>query len=223
MVEGNMEFRTVVLVALVATFSIGAANATYARSHAPDCKKIVPALHLNVKGDDPLYPVQSHDNCHTRTSNGFLLPDAGCTPGAVNPSLKLATLRSKLFKTGCVRDKNTSAGAKDKTYDWYGIDHPANNTGQHQTCEKDHLVSLELGGADSLDNIWPQCGPTGFELAKRYFKIKDGVEDYLAAQVRAGRMGLREAQEGIAKNWTLYLHDSQDYWKSHKRPAGGGE
>jgi hypothetical protein len=48
---------------------------------------------------------------------------------------------------------------KGKTYASYGIARPNNNTGASQTCELDHVVPLEIGGADTIDNIWPQCGP----------------------------------------------------------------
>jgi hypothetical protein len=141
-----------------------------------------------------------------RAANGDPLPDPACTPGAVNPSLTLPVLQDAAFKTGpCVRDKATSAQAKSKTYGWYGLAPPPGNTGQHQVCEKDHLVSLELGGADTLDNIWPQCGPDETALNARYFKQKDLVENYLAAQVRAGQIPLAQAQQGIARDWTQYL------------------
>jgi hypothetical protein len=50
----------------------------------------------------------------------------------------------------------------------------------------DHLVPLEMGGADTIENIWPQCGPVGGTLRQRYFKQKDVVENYLTARVKAG-------------------------------------
>ena len=59
-----------------------------------------------------------------------------------------------------------------------------------------------LGPGDICRHGW---GPNSVTLAKRYFKQKDIVENYLAAEVRAGRMGLAEAQEGIAADWTQYL------------------
>ena len=65
-----------------------------------------------------------------------------------------------------------------------------------------HLVPLELGGADSLDNIWPQCGPFSATGMAVYFKQKDKVEDYLTTMVKTGKMELREAQEGVARDWT---------------------
>ena len=115
-------------------------------------------------------------------------------------------LRSPDFRTSCLRDKATSAHAKTTTYDWYGEPHPAHNTGANQTCELDHLVSLELGGADTLDNNWPQCGPPDAVLRARFFKQNDAVENYLAARVRDGAMDLNEAERGIAQDWMQYLN-----------------
>ena len=102
----------------------------------------------------------------------------------------------------------TSAAKKATTYTFYSIAHPDHNQGVMQTCELDHLISLELGGADSLDNIWPQCGPSGVVLRERYFKEKDAVENYLAKQVRDGVMNLEDAQKGIAEDWTQYLEEA---------------
>ena len=45
----------------------------------------------------------------------------------------------------------------------------------------------------------------GVALNDRYFKQKDLVENYVAAQVRAGAMTLIAAQIGIATDWTKYL------------------
>jgi hypothetical protein len=98
---------------------------------------------------------------------------------------------------------------KVATYDWYGLQLPSNNNGQSQICELDHLISLELGGADTLDNIWPQCGPSDVALPQRFFKEKDTVENFLAMQVRAGRMDLIDAQRGIATDWTQFLDEAR--------------
>lgn len=65
--------------------------------------------------------------------------------------------------------------------------------------------ALELGGADGLGNIWPECGPDFVTLQNRYFKIKDRVENYLADEVKSGRMPLDGAQRGIASDWTQYI------------------
>jgi hypothetical protein len=136
---------------------------------------------------------------------GFILPDPACTPGAINPTVTINVLQDPNYRTSCTRDGATSAAQKNKTYGWYGLPHPAHNTGASQFCELDHLISLELGGADTLENIWPQCGPDKVTLRERYFKQKDAVENYLAAQVKAGTISLHDAQWGIANDWTQYL------------------
>ena len=148
-------------------------------------------------------------SCSVRTSNGFSLPDPMCTPGAINPTVTAEVLQDPSFRTDCVRSHATSESQKDGTYALYGIPHPTQNSGQSQTCELDHLISLELGGADTLDNIWPQCGPPDVALSERFFKRKDAVENFLARQVREGKMPLADAQKGIATDWTQFLAASE--------------
>ncbi len=170
-------------------------------------------LHIEGKASSALNAVTlpPTQTCTTRTSNGFPIPDPSCTPGAVNPTVTLDVLQDTKFRTRCVRDQATTEHDKTVTYDWYKTKHPSHNSGASQTCELDHLVSLELGGADTLDNIWPQCGPHGVGLPKRFFKQKDLVENFLASEVRAGRMSLNEAQKGIAKDWTQFLADAKKH------------
>ena len=147
--------------------------------------------------------------CTIHTNNGFPVPDPNCTPGAINPTLTIEVLRDRSFTTRCIRDAATQEVEKATTYEWYNLPHPSNNSGEAQICELDHLISLELGGADTLDNIWPQCGPSGVSLPQRFFKEKDTVENFLAMQVREGRMDLSETQKGIATDWTQFLDQAR--------------
>jgi hypothetical protein len=171
------------------------------------------------KASKPLGKVTAVADCSPKTSHGFPIPDATCTPGAINPTVTLEVLQSTEFTTRCERNRASTAEQKNTTYTEYNTPRPENNRGQNQNCELDHLVSLELGGADTIDNIWPQCGPDGAALAQRYFRIKDGVENYLAAQVRNGAISLAEAQRGIATDWTQYVDAAKAYWS--KRLARG--
>jgi hypothetical protein len=190
-----MRIRIFAATLCVATaYALSAAGAVT----KPDCTGVDP------KASQAFAPV-SAATCHTQMKNGYPVPDPTCTPGAINPSLTLSILKHPSFRTECVRDKATSASAKAATYGAYSIDHPKMNTGDNQTCELDHLVSLELGGADTLDNIWPQCGPPDVDLKQRYFKQKDAVENYLADEVKAGHMSMHDTQAGIAADWTQYL------------------
>jgi hypothetical protein len=153
-----------------------------------------------------------HTACHVRTTaSGELLPDPKCTPGAINPTLTETVLKNLAFRTGCVRNDATSENQKRSTYKWYRIKRPRNNLHLTQTCELDHLIPLYLGGADTLDNIWPQCGPKGVALDDRYFKEKDKVEYFLGRQVREGKLDLATAQKGIAKDWTKFIGDAEEF------------
>lgn len=105
---------------------------------------------------------------------------------------------------------------RSEIYRRYGIPHPRRNAGENQVCEIDHLVPLELGGSDSIENLWPQCGPPDVRLRDRYFKQKDLVENYLSAQVKEGAMDLAEAQRQIARDWTSYLRTARAWCATHR-------
>jgi hypothetical protein len=194
----------------VAAIGVAAAilplSATAAPPETLDCSQfnIDPGKSASLGGDGAERP----EVCKVRMKNGIPLPDPNCTPGAINPTLTAKVLRNPDFRTSCVRDNATSASQKAQTYGLYQIAHPANNKGVMQICELDHLISLELGGADTLDNIWPQCGPTRVILRARFFKKKDAVENYLAKRVKEGSMNLKDAQQAIASDWTQFLEEA---------------
>jgi hypothetical protein len=144
-------------------------------------------------------------SCQAKMRDGYPEPDPRCTPGGFVPGITAETLRDPSWKTRCIRNCQSSEVQKRATYAWYGLPRPDDNTGQKQTCELDHLVPLELGGADGMGNIWPECGPADVALRERYFKQKDLVENYLAAKVRSGEIPIEEAQRGIATDWVQYL------------------
>ena len=174
-------------------------------------KECLAKFHIEPKRDDPMHPaVTPPKNCTFGEKNGFPVPDPKCTPGAVNPTLTLKVLADPGFKTECVRDDATSEDEKKQTYAAYNMTEPAKNSGESQTCELDHFISLELGGADTLDNIWPQCGPDNVGLDDRNFKRKDLVEDFLGREVREGRLSMADAQKGIVEDWTQFLDKAKD-------------
>lgn len=159
----------------------------------------------------------AHNSCAVQMRNGYPVPDARCTPGGVNPSVTPDVLRDPSWRTRTVRNCATSEARKHVAYHWYQIEKPRLNSNQNQVCELDHLVPLELGGADGLGNIWPQCGPDAVTLNQRYFKKKDHVENYLAEEVRVGRMPLDLAQKRIALDWTQYLDEAEKWCAARGR------
>jgi hypothetical protein len=187
--------------------------ATSQQPNAPELFRPAVCDHFNIDGraSTPLRTVtlSPQQSCTTHISNSFPIPDPNCTPGAINPTLTIAVLKDPSFTTRCIRDAATQEQEKATTYEWYNLPRPSENSGENQICELDHLISLELGGADTLDNIWPQCGPSGVALPQRFFKEKDMVENFLAMQVREGRMDLSQAQRGIATDWTQFLDQAR--------------
>lgn len=151
------------------------------------------------------------DSCTVKIRNGYPMPDPRCTPGGVNPSITPDVLRDPSWRTRTVRNCASSEAQKHIAYRWYEIQKPRINSNQNQVCELDHLVPLELGGADGLGNIWPQCGPDAVTLNLRYFKKKDHVENYLAEEVKSGRIPLEAAQKGIAMDWTQYMGQAETW------------
>jgi len=149
--------------------------------------------------------------CSTTLRRGYPVPDPRCTPGGIDPEVTAEVLRNPAWRTGCTRNCETSEAEKHVTYRWYGMRTPRSNYGESQVCELDHLIPLELGGADGLGNIWPECGPSDVALEDRNFKIKDRVENYLADKVKSGKMSLGSAQRGIASDWTQFLDAANRY------------
>jgi hypothetical protein len=163
---------------------------------------------VNPMAADPLRDIQLPPRMLCRlhaAPNGFPLPDPRCSPGAINPTVTLDILKFGHFRTGTVRNHLSSEAEKHIVYGWYGIREPRGNYGPNQVCELDHIVPLELGGADSLANIWPQCGRFAYGKSGTFFHQKDIVENYLAYAVKHGKIPLQSAQIGIATNWTQYL------------------
>jgi hypothetical protein len=143
----------------------------------------------------------------TKTSDCVVnggLPDAGCTPGNINPALTKDVICGPDFHTRDYRDKESTAAQKSTTYGLYNIPRPTQNTGANQQCELDHLVSLEVGGADDLSNIWPECtaGYAGWDGAS--FRDKDKFENYLRRMVCSGGISLADAQAELATDWYQY-------------------
>ena len=66
--------------------------------------------------------------------------------------------------------------------------------------EDDHLIPLELGGSDSIENRWPQPWRGSWSA-----KVKDRLENrlrFLVCEARGSRhLALSEAQAAIATDW----------------------
>ena len=119
--------------------------------------------------------------CHVRAQGQLPDPSPSCTPGSINPTIFYGDLCPHLARTVI---RNVPNAVKQQVRNRYS---------DHNYGEIDHLVSLELGGSNSISNLWPQDGPIP--------NPKDAVENRLHAAVCAGRMTLSEAQHKIATDW----------------------
>jgi len=61
----------------------------------------------------------------------------------------------------------------------------------------DHLIPTELGGADTIDNLWPQSVRARPYGADR----KELLVEVLLEKIRTGKMTLAQAQEEISRDW----------------------
>lgn len=119
------------------------------------------------------------------------LPDPRCTPGAVDPAVTQGNLRSTICHPGYTKTVRPSSSQTD-TFK-YEVAYPAYREPHSKKTELDHLVSLELGGANDAANLWPEYPPTP--------NPKDKVENALHAAVCDGKVTLKAAQNAIAANW----------------------
>ena len=101
---------------------------------------------------------------------------------------------SPSFHTGAIRDVPQSEKfAVEREYGkaatYYG-----------RSVEIDHIVPLELGGSNSIANLYFEPGS-----GRANYHAKDRLENKLHDMVCSGSITLRKAQAQIATNWkTLY-------------------
>ncbi len=82
-----------------------------------------------------------------------ICPDPSLTPGAI-----LTTHTAMVCQPGYSRSvRHTSGKVKASIYREYGLDRTLSH------FEVDHLISLELGGADVAANLWPQSYDAALE------------------------------------------------------------
>lgn len=121
-------------------------------------------------------------------ANSLELPDSSLTPGDV-----LTTEASIVCVPGYSKSvRNVPSSVKQDAYKAYGIYEHG-----HGEYEVDHLISLELGGSNSIKNLWPESYLTQPLNAH----VKDKLENRLHALVCNGALPLAVAQTEIATNW----------------------
>ena len=126
------------------------------------------------------------------------LPTKALTPGVADKAVTQRNIKSTICKPGYTKTvRNVPSSMKKRVYGRYGL--TGNNTGYcmvKEGCEIDHLIPLELGGNNNIENLWPQPY-TGLWNAH----MKDALENTLNARVCSKKMTLVIAQQVISENW----------------------
>ncbi|MBD9354823.1 HNH endonuclease signature motif containing protein [Methylomonas albis] len=128
------------------------------------------------------------------------IPDLSKTPGVARPGLTKTKICS--IKWGA-DERHVTPNMKKQVfanYGYSGYDDPHCIADAHnKTCEIDHLISRELGGADDVSNLWPQAyGGTPWNA-----HLKDRLENRLNKEVCQGRLSLKNAQQLLVNDWRI--------------------
>jgi hypothetical protein len=131
------------------------------------------------------------------SSGDWVLPDSKLTPGALNPAVTQANIKTNVCKSGWTDTVRPPVAYTNKLklsqlnagYLYNGDKKPAD-------YEEDHLISLQLGGSPTdPKNLWPQ------PYAGKNARNKDVIETKLKRLICAGTITLAEAQKAISTNW----------------------
>ena len=134
-------------------------------------------------------PVFTPNSVPAQAIQNHWLPVPTMTPGAKFDDATDVVICVKGYSASV---RNVPKSVKDAVYAAYGMQPGIAPC----PCEVDHLISLELGGSNDKENLWPQPY-TGQWNARQ----KDKLENYLHKQVCVGKITLQEAQKEIAGNW----------------------
>src|SRR5262245_60109044 len=117
-----------------------------------------------------------------------IMPDPAKTPVDM-----LDVTKSDICVPGYTKKvRDVPESVKRQVYAAYGILSHA-----PREYEVDHLISLELGGSNSIKNLWPQSYVTTPYNAH----VKDVLENKLHKLVCDGALDLKVAQRAIATDW----------------------
>jgi hypothetical protein len=112
------------------------------------------------------------------------LPDRQLTPGAV-----LDVTAQDICTPGYTKKiRKVPAAVKREVFREYGIEHAPG------AYDVDHLISLELGGSNSIRNLWPEP----YEIVWNA-RREDTLEGRLHPMVCNGSISVKEAQDQIAR------------------------
>lgn len=115
-------------------------------------------------------------------------PRTAITPGETRPITLEEVCR---YPAAEVVSPDIPASVQSQVFAAYGIKGP-----QTSQFEVDYLITPDLGGAESMRNLWPQP-----YSARWNARVKDKLEQRLHELVCGGKLDLATAQRDIAVDW----------------------
>jgi len=128
----------------------------------------------------------------------LVIPDPNITPGVMLPISKMVVCNTKWG----LDKRHVTAKMKREVFILYGLsgrdDKSCRLDSHGRRWEIDHLEPRQLGGADVLPNIWPQCYSGRWNA-----NMKDRLENLLHRKVCAGEISLKMAQKEFVGDWRI--------------------
>lgn len=121
-------------------------------------------------------------------SDGIARPNPALTPGAAVPGVSVEQVCAPGYAS---TSRNPGLLDEQSVFQLYLLDYPASLSGYRV----DRLIPTELGGADTLPNLWPE--PTTPQTAGR----KDQLAGWLHQLVCSDAVPLETAQRQVADDW----------------------
>lgn len=141
-------------------------------------------------------------------------PNPELTPGATRP-----VTRNEICSVG-YRDMNRSVSpaVQREVFRKYGIP-----VALKKDYEVDYLITPELGGADDVQNLWPEP----YSSTDWGAHVKDALEDRLHQMVCEGTIDLATAQREMAGDWISaykkYFHTDKPLFMDSANPIEDSE
>jgi hypothetical protein len=115
------------------------------------------------------------------------IPNPRLTPGAT-----VLVSREEVCRDSRDSNRIVPVSLRKRVFESYGIPNA-----EPRAYEVDYLITPALGGADDINNLWPQPYSSTVWNAR----VKDALEDHLRNLVCEGKLDLPTAQREIATNW----------------------
>jgi hypothetical protein len=131
--------------------------------------------------------VRARSNHDAAKADAVALPRRTLTPGSIR-AVQIADLCSN---QNLDNDPPVNPSLEQAVFKEYGV--PASSKMDY---ELDYLITPSLGGADNIQNLWPQPYSATWNA-----HVKDQLENHLHELVCDGQVQLATAQNDIASDW----------------------